>query len=86
MLDNPDGSVSTERTITIEAGGRFYNIPTIVNGVQVTNDAAVMLWKAGDNKAVGEFDSLEKAVQAAKERSNMLGGAVQRQRSGLLGR
>ncbi len=79
MLRNPDGSISTEETITIEAGGRFYNIPTIVNGVRVEPKAAELLWRAGDNKAVGEFKSLDEAVKAAKERSNWLG-------SGLLGK
>jgi hypothetical protein len=38
ILRNPDGSVSTERTITIESDGKHYVIPTIINGKAVTPD------------------------------------------------
>ena len=79
ILRNPDGSISTEETITIEVDGKFYNIPTIVNGVRVPEHAAELLFRAGQNKPVGEFKSLDEALKAAKERSNWLG-------SGLLGR
>lgn len=79
MLKNADGSISTEETITIEVDGRYYNIPTIFNGVRVPQAAAELLFKAGDIKPVGEFDSLDSAVNAARDRSNRLG-------RGLLGK
>jgi hypothetical protein len=72
-LNNADGSFSTEETITIEAGGKFYNIPTIVKGVRVPQDAAVLLWRAGDNPHVGEYRSLQEAVDMAKQRSGLIG-------------
>jgi hypothetical protein len=72
-LQNPDGSFSTEETITIENGGKFYNIPTIVNGVRVPEDAAVLLWRGGSNPHVGEYKSLKEAVDMAKQRSGLLG-------------
>jgi hypothetical protein len=78
ILHNADGSISTEETITIEYGGKFYNIPTIVNGVRVPPSSAELLWKAGDNKAVGEYSSLLEAVNAAKERSGRLGSGLLR--------
>jgi hypothetical protein len=72
-LQNKDGSFSTEETITIESGGKFYNIPTIVNGVRVPQDAAVLLWRGGSNPHVGEYPSLQQAVEMAKQRSGLLG-------------
>lgn len=72
-LNNPDGSFSTERTITIEVGGKHYNIPTIVKGVPVPNEAAISLWRAGENPHVGEYGSLQEALSAAKQRSALIG-------------
>jgi hypothetical protein len=72
-INNGDGTFSTERTITIEADGRFYNIPTIVKGVQVEPQAAIHMWRAGENPHVGQFNSLEQALSIAKERSGMIG-------------
>jgi len=80
-LKNPDGSFSTEETITIESGGKFYNIPTIVRGVRVNPDAAVLMWRGGDNPHVGEFGSMKEAVDSAKQRSGEIGRV-----RGLLGR
>ena len=82
MLNNEDGSVSTEETITIEVDGKFYNIPTIINGVRVPPHAAELMFKAGQNKPVGQFNSLEEAVREAQKRSKMLGNSIP---SGLLG-
>jgi hypothetical protein len=76
ILHNADGSVSTERTTTIEAGGKWFNIPTIVDGKPRSVEEAVALWEAGKNKAVGEFKSLEDAETAAIERSRDLGEII----------
>lgn len=73
ILNNPDGSFSTERTITVEMDGRHYNIPTIVNGQQVTPDQAVQLFRAGKNPAVGVFGSAQEANAAAQARSQQIG-------------
>lgn len=72
-LQNADSSFSTEETITIEQDGRFYNIPTIVQGQRVPEDAAVLLWRGGSNPHVGEFNSLEQALDIARSRSEMIG-------------
>src|SRR3989304_5496773 len=68
-LKNKDGSFSTEETITIDQDGKFYNIPTIVNGQRISEDEAVRLFQAGINKAVGEFPTLEEAKRRAAARS-----------------
>lgn len=75
-INNADGSVSTERTITIEADGKHYNIPTIVNGKQLTPDEAVAAWRAGKNKEVGVYDTQDEATAAARQRSDDIGKAI----------
>lgn len=72
-VENADGSFSTERTIGIEMDGRFFNIPTIVNGKQLSEDDAIAAFQRGDNPAVGEFGSQEEADRAASARSERIG-------------
>jgi hypothetical protein len=72
-LQNKDGSFSTEETITYESDGKFYNIPTIVNGVRVPPEAAVLLWRGGSNPHVGEYKTMKEASDYAKQRSGLLG-------------
>ena len=78
VVQNNDGSVSTERTITIEADGKHYLIPTIVNGKAVSKDEAVRQWRAGKNTAVGVYGSADEAEKAAKNRSNQIGQSLGR--------
>ncbi len=73
---NLEGSVSSERTITVEIGGKYYNIPSLVNGKQLSKDEAVNLFKLGKIQAVDIADTLPEALKKAKERSNMLGQQV----------
>jgi hypothetical protein len=75
IVQNADGSFSTERTITVEADGRHYLIPTIVDGKARPPDEAVELWKKGTNKAVGDFATAAEAETAAKARSAAIGQA-----------
>ena len=72
-INNPDGSISTEETVTIEWNGKFYLIPTIVDGKRVSPDEAVMAATIGKNKVVGEFDSQIEADVAARLRSAQIG-------------
>lgn len=77
FLQNEDGSFSTEETTTIQEGGRWINIPTIVNGERLSEDAAVDLYRKGENPSVGEYDTLIEAEAYAKERSALLGRHAQ---------
>ena len=71
-IQNPDGSFSTERSITIESNGKFLNIPTIIGGRQRTNKEAIdHALKTGEN--MGIFSSQQEAVQAAQRRSQEIG-------------
>lgn len=69
IVHNPDGSFSTERSITITSGGKEIVIPTIVGGKERSEDEAVELWKNGKNKAVGTFDDPQEAEYYAQQRS-----------------
>jgi GH24 family phage-related lysozyme (muramidase) len=73
VLFNEDGSVSTERTITVEQDGKWINIPTIVAGKQRTDEEAVALYRAGKNPSVGEYSTETEASVAAEQRSARLG-------------
>lgn len=84
-IQNPDGSVSTERTITVGSDGRQLNIPTIVGGKQLTPDAAIAATRAGTNPIVGDYGSPAEAVDAAVKRSADIGqrkADIERVRSG----
>lgn len=73
IINNGDGSISTERTITVEADGRQYLIPTIVGGRQRSEDEAVQLWRSGQNPEVGVYGSAGEAERAAQARSRRIG-------------
>lgn len=71
---NPDGSKSTEQTISVEFDDGIYVIPTIVVDdegflVKVSEDQAIELFKSGKNNAVGKFNSEKEAEAFAKARS-----------------
>ena len=86
ILENGDGSFSTERTITagFDEDGQevFYNIPTIVGGRDVGQDQAIRLFKAGQNKPVGRFGTLGEAESAAQARSQNIGKVREGDRQG----
>lgn len=73
VIHNPDGSISTERTITIEADGKFLVLPTIINGVEYSPQEAISKLHTGENKPVGVFNSQAEADQFAVARSASLG-------------
>ena len=73
ILNNRDGSFSTERTITIEVDGKHFVIPTIVGGQILTPDQAVAAWRDGKNNEVGVYASAQEAEAAAQARSKQIG-------------
>ena len=73
VINNPDGSFSTERTATYEMDGKHYVIPTIVAGIQHDPDSALGLWRQGKNREVGVFGSADEANQYAKQRTLSIG-------------
>lgn len=73
LLPNADGSFSTERTITVEADGRHYLLPTIVGGKQLSEEDAIGAWERGTNKPVGVYRTAAEADAEAKRRSAEIG-------------
>jgi len=76
VFRNEDGSVSSERSITVGVDGKFYNIPTIFGGRELLGDDAfrVIFHENGGRdpetgKKIKAFNSEPEALKAAKERS-----------------
>lgn len=82
IVRNPDGTVSTERTETIELDGHFLNIPTMFGGKAVSVDEAIAIlrkagWKDPDTKQpIRRFGSLQEAVRAAESRTKALDAEI----------
>jgi hypothetical protein len=73
IMKNPDGSVSTERTMTTEGpNGGWFNVPTMMNGAQMPMDTVDTLFQYGLVPHVGEFPTLETAEQAAQARTKVI--------------
>ena len=72
---NPDGTFSSERTITIGVDGVFYNIPTIWKGIQLNKRQAIDRARLTGFKGYKSFGTIKEAVKAAGERSDALGEA-----------
>lgn len=72
-LDNADGTFSTEKTIGFDADGKYYVVPTIVNGRRLSSDEAIAAWGRGENKEVGVFNSREEGDAYAKNRTDEIG-------------
>lgn len=76
-IQNADGSVSTERTLTdlfsTPEGQRWLNYPSIVDGRQLEPAAATDALLQGRNAPVGVFESLPTAEKAAQQRTHFLG-------------
>ncbi len=69
---NPDGTYSSERSITIGVDGRYINIPTIWNGKQLSQSEAIK--RAMQSRIrYPKFNTLRQAVRTAKERTDALG-------------
>lgn len=73
QIQNPDGTVSTEKTITTKIDNAWMNIPTIVDGKEVSEEQAIEDFKNGINPAVGVFQSQREAEQAAEARTEEIG-------------
>lgn len=79
-IRNPNGSVTTERSITINDerlnGGRATNIPTVWGG-QVVPDSDAVENAVKSGRSFPSYDDVPTATSAAQQRSNDLGtGAV----------
>jgi hypothetical protein len=70
LTPNPDGSVSSEYTMTTQGpNGNWFNVPTMMNGYKLPMDTVNTLFQYGLAPHVGEFPSLDTAEQAAQLRT-----------------
>lgn len=79
IVHNPDGSFSTERTITVSDGGKQIVLPTIVDGRERSEEEATSLWRAGKNKEVGTFTDPQQAEYYAQQRSAAIARAREKE-------
>ena len=67
-IKNKDGSISTVRTIGIEADGMYINIPTVINGKVVSNKEAVDHYRK-TGKHLGKYKTRKERDAAARQLS-----------------
>ena len=79
IISNPDGSFSTERSITVQTeDGRWVNIPSMFGGKQVSDDKALEIMRQNDfvdpetGRRSDFFSTVEDAEAAARSRSDSI--------------
>lgn len=84
IVDNGDGTYSTEKTITVTIGGRHFNIPTMYGGREVNGDEAIEILRQNNwidpdtGKRIESFDTAEQAERAARKRTEQLGDELRK--------
>lgn len=66
VVQNEDGSISTEESITVTIDGRYWVIPTIIDGKRVSDQEAID-YAIKNKKFLGKFDKLKDAEKYAEE-------------------
>jgi len=75
IVKNPDGSVSTERSITEQIDGKWMNIPSMYGGKEVSPDEAVDIIRKNKGvdpetgRVLPKFNSMQEALKEAERRS-----------------
>ena len=73
QVQNPDGTISTEKSITFKDGDNWVNIPSLVQGKQLTDKQAIAQFRDGLNPATGVYLTQKAAKDAAEARSAEIG-------------
>ena len=73
QVQNPDGTISTEKSITFKDGDNWVNIPSLVQGKQLTDEQAIAQFRDGLNPATGVYLTQKAAEGAAEARSAEIG-------------
>jgi hypothetical protein len=88
ILRDPQGGYETEKSATVELGGRFFNIPTIYGGQRVPVPEALARLRAANwrdpdtGRPLEPYPDQQTAVAAARARSGTLNEDLRR--AGLL--
>lgn len=76
IYKNPDGSVSTERSVTVPRGDQWTNIPSMFGGKQYPDDVAARIMQTNywidpeTGRPSQLYDTVDDAVRASEERSS----------------
>lgn len=76
-IKNKDGSISTEKSITVGTPAGYVNLPSIVNGTQVSDSAAIMHAFHGGNHS-RPYRTIKEATMAARRRSGAIEKAMKK--------
>ena len=66
----------SEWTKTFIVDGKYYTAPSIINGIEYTEDQLKTLYKEGAISADGPYDTIGKAIKSAKDHTEALGKTV----------
>lgn len=81
ILDNGDGSFSTEESVTLQHpllnGGKPTNVPSIWGGKRFESEDDIVEQALASGQQFNSFDTIELAVKAAEARSNKLGTGLE---------
>ena len=69
VVHNRDGSISTERSFSVNIDGKETLLPTVINGKVVDEDTAINhYFRTGEH--LGRFDTVEEAEEYAEQLHN----------------
>ena len=74
VYETPYGEMVSEKSITLPINGFFYNVPSIHQGVQYTEDEIYDMLVNGMIEPTSVHQTMEEAIMAAESRSNGLLG------------
>ncbi len=83
-VTNPDGSISTVRSISIDQDGRTVLIPTVIGNRVVSNDEAIQHY-LNTGEQLGIFDNGQNADSYAENLHNSQAAMLPKKQSGLAG-
>jgi len=79
QIHNPDGSVSTEQSITVGTDRGYINLPTIIDGKRLTDQEAIKRALL-TGKHSEPYKTIEEAEKSAQERSDAIGRLLAKER------
>ena len=74
MYETPYGEMVSEKSVTLPINGFFYNVPSIHQGVQYTEDQIYNMLVNGMIEPTSVHPTMEEAITAAELRSSGLLG------------
>jgi hypothetical protein len=79
LFRTSDNELVSEKSITLPYKGKYINTPSIIKGVQRSDDEIANRLEKGRIKPTSTHDTIEDAVEAAKARSS---GLIKKKRGG----